>query len=241
MTAPAVQSAVGKDYPVTDYQNITQGYRVANNRYQAGYHTGIDFGVGVGTPVYAAQGGVVTKVANTGKVGYGRQVLIADEDGTYTLYGHLSAIGVHEGDQLQTGTQIAQSGNTGNSTGAHLHFEVRSGSNYGSDIDPLRWLSMPTSATTHAGTVQTAGYNVQPLGTSTGTTGTGSLNPLNIIPGYSGLNTFFQIVTDGQFWIRVLEIAFGILLTMFGVAIFTKGSFIPGAGQTLKALKTIKK
>lgn len=235
-TSVPIQSATGRDYPIADYQNITQGYHIANNRYAAGYHTGIDFGVPTGTPVYAAEGGTVIQAQDTGKVGYGKQVLIKDWDGTYELYGHLSAVGVRQGDQLETGTQIAQSGNTGNSTGAHLHFEVRSSDKYGTDIDPLRWLGLSTSATTHAGTVKTAGYN--PNGVTQAQPATILLNPATTL---KGVGDFFSILTNGAFWVRVLEIAFGILLTMFGIAIFTKGSFIPGAGQTLSAIKSIKK
>ena len=217
-----VQSATGRDYPVVDYQNITQGYHIANARYKIGYHTGIDLGVPIGTAVFASEGGTVEQVANTGKIGYGQQILIKDFDGTYELYGHLSNTGsLKAGDEVATGVQIAQSGNTGNSTGPHLHFEVRSSSSYGSDIDPLRWLGMSASATAHGGTVTPTGY--------TGTTGTAGgtatvrpalswWNPGNLIPGYEGITTFFQIITDGQFWIRSLEIALGSFLIIFAIA-----------------------
>jgi hypothetical protein len=244
-----VQSATGRDYPVVDYQNITQGYHVANARYKIGYHTGVDLGVPVGTAVFAAEGGTVEQVANTGRVGYGQQILIKDFDGTYELYGHLSSTGsLKQGDQVATGTQIAQSGNTGNSTGPHLHFEVRSSSNYGSDIDPLRWLGMATNATTHAGTVTPTGFTnpntgkpqVQPAGwwdfILPPGIGTPFLNPNGTPDGFSGLipggkavSTFLQIITDGQFWIRVLEIALGSFLILFGVGSLLGKQVLSGA------------
>ena len=215
-----VQSATGRDYPVIDYQNITQGYHIANARYKIGYHTGIDLGVPIGTAVFASEGGTVEQVANTGKIGYGQQILIKDFDGTYELYGHLSNTGsLKAGDQIATGVQIAQSGNTGNSTGPHLHFEVRSSSSYGSDIDPLRWLGMSASATAHGGTVTP---NIQPLdyvhpkGFPKYDEGTNP--PSSFIPGLSGLETVFNILTDGQFWIRLLEIALGSFLIIFAIA-----------------------
>lgn len=243
-----VQSATGRDYPVVDYQNITQGYRVANARYKIGYHTGIDLGVPIGTAVFASEGGTVEQVANTGKVGYGRQILIRDFDGTYELYGHLSNTGsLKQGDQVATGTQIAQSGNTGNSTGPHLHFEVRSSSNYGSDIDPLRWLGMTTNATTHAGTVTPTGFNnpntgnpsdyVHPPGFPKYDEGTNP--PSSLIPGLSGINTLFNIISDGQFWIRVLEIALGSFLILFGVGSLL-GKQVLSGGDIASLVKSVK-
>ena len=233
-----VQSATGKDYPLAT-QTITNAYHVPNNRYAAGYHTGVDYAAAIGTPVFSATSGVVEQVLNTGRTGYGKQVVVKDDDGTYTLYGHLAAIGVHQGDQLAAGTQIAQSGNTGSSTGAHLHFEVRSENKYGSDIDPVRWLTMPTSATTHAGTVHANGYHVQPAdtiqapGPDQGKPG----DPLFSNP-LSGVSDFLAIISDGQFWVRVLEIAFGLLLLMFGTYIFITGSANPiPAAAALKKVK----
>ncbi len=61
-------------------------------------------------------------------------------DGTYTQYGHLSSIGVSVGQSVTPGQQIGLSGATGNATGPHLHFEARTGPDYGSDIDPIAYL-----------------------------------------------------------------------------------------------------
>ncbi|EFE66664.1 peptidase [Streptomyces viridosporus ATCC 14672] len=60
--------------------------------------------------------------------------------GTYTQYGHLSSIGVSVGQQVAAGQRIGLSGATGNVTGAHLHFEARTGAEYGSDLDPVAYL-----------------------------------------------------------------------------------------------------
>lgn len=105
------------------------------------FHTGVDIGVGSGTPIAAAAGGtVVLAGANVvgGKlVGYGNYVVIAHGGGLYTLYGHLSRIDVVAGQRVAAGEQIGLSGSTGNSTGPHLHFEVRQGYE---PVDPLPYL-----------------------------------------------------------------------------------------------------
>jgi len=235
-TTVPVQSATGKDFPLSE-QNITQGYRVANKRYKTGYHTGVDYAATIGTPVFAAEGGTVEQVLNTGRVGYGKQILIHDSDGTYELYGHLSTAGsLKAGDVVETGTQIALSGNTGNSTGPHLHFEVRNGINYGTDIDPIGWLNMPAKATTPGGTVTPTGFNKPNAQGPTIQPTLSWWNPGNLIPGYEGITTFFQIITDGQFWIRVFEIAGGILFIMFAIWTFVSGSINP-----IDAVSAIKK
>jgi len=105
------------------------------------FHTGIDIGVGLGTPVSAAADGVVvlagTNVVGGKVVGYGTYVVIAHGGGLYTLYGHLSRLAVAAGDHVRAGQVIGLSGSTGNSTGPHLHFEVRSGAD---PVDPIPYL-----------------------------------------------------------------------------------------------------
>jgi murein DD-endopeptidase MepM/ murein hydrolase activator NlpD len=66
--------------------------------------------------------------------------VIKMHDGTYTMYGHLSSIGVSVGQSVTPGQQIGLSGATGNTTGPHLHFEARTTAEYGSDIDPVGYL-----------------------------------------------------------------------------------------------------
>ena len=97
-------------------------------------HTGIDFPVGYGTPVMAATDGTVRTQYNSA---YGNMAIVTAPDGTETWYCHLSSTKIRGG-QVKAGDVIAYSGNSGNSTGPHLHFEVRPGG--GSAVDPLAWL-----------------------------------------------------------------------------------------------------
>ena len=86
-------------------------------------HAGLDFGVPVGTPVVAVADGVVTKVRYD-PAGYGRYVVVRHADGMSSLYAHLSSVRVERGVVL-AGDVLGRSGNTGHSTGPHLHFELR--------------------------------------------------------------------------------------------------------------------
>ncbi|WP_455752442.1 M23 family metallopeptidase [Streptomyces albogriseolus] len=97
-------------------------------------HSGIDFPVSYGTPVLAATDGTVRTQYNSA---YGNMLIVTAMDGTETWYCHLSTYQVPPGATVKAGDQIAFSGNSGNSTGPHLHFEVRPGG--GSAIDPLAW------------------------------------------------------------------------------------------------------
>jgi murein DD-endopeptidase MepM/ murein hydrolase activator NlpD len=117
---------------------VSTGYGSGGSLWSSGSHTGIDFHAASGTPVHAVGLGTVVEAGWGGA--YGNQVVIRMNDGTYTQYGHLSSIGVSVGQKVAPGQQIALSGATGNVTGAHLHFEARTGSEYGSDIDPAAYL-----------------------------------------------------------------------------------------------------
>ncbi|MDT3398568.1 peptidoglycan DD-metalloendopeptidase family protein [Streptomyces sp. B1866] len=97
-------------------------------------HTGIDFPVSYGTPVMAATDGTVRTQWNPA---YGNMAIVTSPDGTETWYCHLSSTKIRSG-SVKAGDVIAYSGNSGNSTGPHLHFEVRPGG--GSAVDPLPWL-----------------------------------------------------------------------------------------------------
>ncbi|MDI9884065.1 M23 family metallopeptidase [Streptomyces sp. HNM0645] len=97
-------------------------------------HTGIDFPVSYGTPVMAATDGTVRTQWNSA---YGNMAIVTAADGTETWYCHLSSTKIRSG-KVKAGEVIAYSGNSGNSTGPHLHFEVRPGG--GAAIDPLSWL-----------------------------------------------------------------------------------------------------
>ncbi|MEU6255908.1 M23 family metallopeptidase [Streptomyces sp. NPDC047043] len=98
-------------------------------------HTGIDFPVSYGTTVMSATDGTVRTQWNSA---YGNMMIVTAKDGTETWYCHLSSYRVASGTTVKAGDPIAYSGNSGNSTGPHLHFEVRPGG--GSAIDPLPWL-----------------------------------------------------------------------------------------------------
>ena len=98
-------------------------------------HSGIDIGVDEGTPVAAADSGVVVDADWLG--GYGYAVIIDHGNGLSTVYGHNSSLLVSAGQSVSKGQIIAYSGSTGNSTGPHCHFEVRSG---GEPVDPMGYL-----------------------------------------------------------------------------------------------------
>ncbi|MFS8885028.1 murein hydrolase activator EnvC family protein [Synechococcus sp. H70.2] len=99
------------------------------------FHTGIDFGVPIGTPVRAAERGTVLYAGWYG--GYGYTVIINHGGGITTLYAHNSRITVEVGQEIQRGQVVAASGSTGLSTGPHVHFEVRVN---GQPVDPRRYL-----------------------------------------------------------------------------------------------------
>ncbi|MEU8618352.1 LysM peptidoglycan-binding domain-containing M23 family metallopeptidase [Streptomyces sp. NPDC048623] len=114
---------------------ISTPYRASGSMWSSGYHTGVDFIASTGTTVHAVGPGVVYSAGWGGA--YGNQVVIKHADGTYSQYAHLSSLSVSAGQTVSGGQQIGLSGATGNVTGPHLHFEMRTGPDYGSDIDPL--------------------------------------------------------------------------------------------------------
>ncbi|MEV1066779.1 transglycosylase family protein [Streptomyces sp. NPDC050263] len=113
-------------------------YHATGSSWSKGYHTGVDFPVPTGTSVKAVSAGKVVSAGWGGSFGY--QVVIRHADGRYSQYAHLSAISVRDGQSVSGGQRIGRSGSTGNSTGPHLHFEVRTGPGFGSDVDPVAYL-----------------------------------------------------------------------------------------------------
>jgi murein DD-endopeptidase MepM/ murein hydrolase activator NlpD len=107
----------------------------------AHFHTGIDMSSPEGSPVFAADDGVVIlaggSYVNGVLVGYGNYVVIAHAGGLTTLYGHLLRLAVRVGDAVNQGQVVGSEGSTGNSTGAHLHFELRQGT---APINPAPFL-----------------------------------------------------------------------------------------------------
>ncbi|MEV4449337.1 M23 family metallopeptidase [Streptomyces mirabilis] len=117
---------------------ISTGYKTGGSLWSSGSHTGVDFHAASGTSVHAVGSGTVVTAGWGGA--YGNQIVLKMHDGTYTMYGHLSSIGVSVGQTVTPGQQIGLSGSTGNTTGPHLHFEARTTAEYGSDMDPVAYL-----------------------------------------------------------------------------------------------------
>lgn len=99
-------------------------------------HEGIDYGAPIGTPLYAVASGTVTAVGSEG--GLGQRVRIQLDGGPEVVYGHMSGFSSAPGQHVSAGEVIGYSGNSGRSTGPHLHFEVRYG---GAAINPAGWLA----------------------------------------------------------------------------------------------------
>lgn len=149
--------------PIARYTKITQEYgatAAARRFYSSGFHNGLDLGSPVGTEVFAAEDGVVISTDDQDrycrKGAYGKYVLIKHPIGLTTMYAHLSLYKVKEGDIVKRGQIIGYVGNTGFSTGPHLHFTVYDSSTvtvepsrvcgpkmpYGGHIDPINYLSL---------------------------------------------------------------------------------------------------
>ncbi|MEY4440544.1 MAG: hypothetical protein RLY49_170 [Candidatus Parcubacteria bacterium] len=94
-------------------------------------HNGIDFAAPAGTPIYASAGGtvIISKADDGWNGGYGNYVVIKHANGVQTLYAHMTDVLISAGESVSQGTQIGTVGNTGKSTGNHLHFEVRGAKN----------------------------------------------------------------------------------------------------------------
>lgn len=151
-----------------DNVRITQQFgRTADSGrlYSSGTHNGVDFGAPIGTPIKSALGGTVRATGNTdaisGCYSYGKWALVKHNNGLTTLYAHLSQVGVGAGESVSTGQVLGFSGNTGYSTGPHLHFTL-----YASDAVQVRQL----------GTNTPCGKAVIPVSAATG-----YLNPLDYL------------------------------------------------------------
>lgn len=120
---------------------ISASYRITATFGQAGSlwssdHTGVDLAAPSGTPVASVAAGTVTRAGEAGA--YGLQVEVTHADATMTSYGHLSRIDVTEGQVVQQGVVVGAVGSTGNSTGPHLHLELRPAG--GGPVDPVHAL-----------------------------------------------------------------------------------------------------
>ncbi|MGW0911094.1 LysM peptidoglycan-binding domain-containing M23 family metallopeptidase [Streptomyces sp. NPDC002784] len=137
-TAQAAQSSAGGFSSPVSGAGVGTAYKVAGSMWSSGYHTGVDFVVPTGTSLKAVGAGTVVSAGWAGA--YGNQVVIQLADGHYAQYAHLSSLSVSSGQSVTAGQQVGLSGSTGNSTGPHLHFEIRTTPDYGSDVDPVAYL-----------------------------------------------------------------------------------------------------
>jgi len=135
---PIVSSAADDSFlwPIPGCSHITSffGYRTIELYGYNRLHTGIDINAGIGTPVIAAESGTV--LVSTLDGGYGEYIIIHHGDGLVSVYGHLKSRTVARGDTVSKGDLIGYSGNSGLSSGPHLHFELRIN---GSPINPFRY------------------------------------------------------------------------------------------------------
>ena len=152
-------SAEGWCWPVPSCKNISSPYGNRDNPLDTGsneFHKGIDIPGASGASIVAANSGVVQCAEESGRAfnenggyitggnGYGNCTIIAHENGYYTLYGHQSSMMVKKGQEVSIGQTIGAVGNTGGSTGPHLHFEVRKSD--GSHYDPQKFVSPNATA-----------------------------------------------------------------------------------------------
>jgi murein DD-endopeptidase MepM/ murein hydrolase activator NlpD len=114
---------------------VTTPYKKLGKMWSKGYHTGVDYACKVGTEIVAVADGKIEN-ASWG-ASYGTQ-LVQKVEGGWVIYAHLSKALVKAGDKVKEGQVIAHSGNTGNSSGPHLHFEMRNNIRWsaGKDLDP---------------------------------------------------------------------------------------------------------
>lgn len=131
------------DWPM-DEARLTQKFNPVKKRGKR-RHLGIDLAAPKGTGVFAAHDGVVIYVGK-GFRGFGKMILVENSAGWATLYAHLSQAHVIQGQSVRVGDSIAAVGNTGRSSGPHLHFELRQGRK---PVDPLTWLPSAGVAELH--------------------------------------------------------------------------------------------
>jgi murein DD-endopeptidase MepM/ murein hydrolase activator NlpD len=141
LEAKILQQGVLKDMlpngtPVTAaYNSSSYGWRIDPFTGYKAFHEGLDFPANTGTPIHAAADGIVSEADHTSD--YGNIVKIEHGSGLETRYAHASKLLVHVGERVVKGQVVAEVGNTGRSTGPHLHYEIRLN---GEALDPRRYL-----------------------------------------------------------------------------------------------------
>jgi murein DD-endopeptidase MepM/ murein hydrolase activator NlpD len=118
-------------------------------------HHGIDLAMAEGTDLHTVMNGVVEKVVDYGSDNLGKGVFIRNEDGTLSIYGHMSSIKVKAGEHLHSGDSIGLSGNTGHSTAAHLHYGMKDAAGH--------WVD-PTPVAEHVSNMQGSGFYIGDVG-----------------------------------------------------------------------------
>lgn len=171
-------------------KTISQGYGVKNARYVKGYHTGVDIACANGSPIRAVADGTITAAGYNGA--YGNQVK-QQVGGAEVWYNHMSIIKATKGASVSQGTILGYEGTTGNSTGPHLHLEVRIN---GKDVDPMPYLK---------------GSAVVPASTS------GDQVISNPFASIGHLKEFFDLVTDPYTWLRMVMVIGGFVLLIMAL------------------------
>ncbi|MBF0588250.1 MAG: peptidoglycan DD-metalloendopeptidase family protein [Magnetococcales bacterium] len=133
-------NTIPSGYPVK-YRGITSkfGLRFHPKRKRKAFHGGLDLRAGIGTPVHATSDAVVEFAGEDGKSGFGVLVILRHNFGFRTYYGHLNKVKVKSGDFVKKGQLVALSGNSGLSSGPHLHYEVRFLHTSLNPINFVRW------------------------------------------------------------------------------------------------------
>lgn len=188
---------------------ITQQYGNKSARYVSGYHTGIDIGCITGSPIFAAHDGIVEFSGWNGV--YGNEVRLRYNGSLITSYHHMSRTAVYKGDQVSAGKVLGYIGSTGQSTGPHLHFEVREN---GKAVNPNQYLG---------------GGGVVPIGN----------NPVVPDAIESPLDAFSAIadwLSDTKNWFRIGLILAGFVLGLIAVVGMAKAQALGKIAGT--AVKT---
>ena len=134
----SVESATTHIWPVPGHYDLSSPYGWRNCPYHGReYHSGIDIPAPSGTPIEATKNGIVISSGWNG--GYGNCVVIQHSDGGKTLYAHMKSIYVSVNQEVSQGDVIGGVGTTGNSTGNHLHFEIWTGSNSDTRVNPMNY------------------------------------------------------------------------------------------------------
>ncbi|MCA9365094.1 MAG: peptidoglycan DD-metalloendopeptidase family protein [Candidatus Moranbacteria bacterium] len=136
------------DYPTSSVK-ITQGYGKTSfsHNYGSGLHNGVDFDGETGDKIKTVADGKVVATGDMGRYGYGKWVAVDHENNLVTLYGHMSSVSVSKGKKVDQGDTVGKMGNTGYSTGSHLHFTVFYGPSFGlSNSASVSGLKIPTGA-----------------------------------------------------------------------------------------------